>query len=665
MYEQIRSIMGENSPDLSNNQSDLFTIQAHAPGVEGRLPLTDDLLRNAPSGDLFGMSQNVGMGWKPGELNGKQYLILSTQGGIRNEDGSPTALGYHTGHWEVGLLMKAAADELSSRGGIPFAGYVSDPCDGRSQGTTGMFDSLPYRNDAAMVFRRLIRSLPTRKGVLGVATCDKGLPAMMLALAGMPQLPGVIVPGGVTLPPTDGEDAGKIQTIGARYSSGELSLEMASELGCRACATPGGGCQFLGTAATAQVVAEALGMTVPHAALAPSGQPIWLEMARQSSRALIQMETQGLRMADIITDASIRNAMVVHAAFGGSTNLLLHIPAIAHAAGLTLPNVQDWIQVNKHVPRLVSALPNGPIFYPTIRVFQAGGVPEVMLHLRRLGLLDESVKTVTGTSLSHVLDWWESSERRHVMRKQLQEVDGIDPDSVIMSAEHSQRLGISSTVTFPTGNIAPEGSVIKSTSIDPDVLDEQGVYRHRGVAKVFTTEREAIRAIKTGGIVAGDIIVLLGRGPSGTGMEETYQLTSALKHLSFGKHVSLITDARFSGVSTGACIGHVGPEALAGGPIGKLRNGDLIDIVVDRNTLDGSVNFVGAEGIEVSPEKGALILAQRPFHPDMRPDQALPDDTRLWAALQSVSGGTWRGNIYDVDRIITALEAGKKALGWN
>ncbi|MGF6355037.1 putative YjhG/YagF family dehydratase [Paenibacillus sp. 4624] len=686
MYEQIRSIMGEHSPDPSNkaskpgeetvdsggkgsdrsqNQSDLFTIQAHAPGVEGRLPLTDDLLRNAPSGDLFGMSQNVGMGWKPGELNGKQYLILSTQGGIRNEDGSPTALGYHTGHWEVGLLMKAAADELSSRGGIPFAGYVSDPCDGRSQGTTGMFDSLPYRNDAAMVFRRLIRSLPTRKGVLGVATCDKGLPAMMLALAGMPKLPGVIVPGGVTLPPTDGEDAGKIQTIGARYSSGELSLEMASELGCRACATPGGGCQFLGTAATAQVVAEAMGMTVPHAALAPSGQPIWLEMARQSSRALIQMETQGMRMADIITDASIRNAMVVHAAFGGSTNLLLHIPAIAHAAGLTLPNVQDWIQVNKHVPRLVSALPNGPIFYPTIRVFQAGGVPEVMLHLRRLGLLDETVKTVTGTSLSHVLDWWESSERRHVMRKQLQEVDGIDPDSVIMSAEHSQRLGISSTVTFPTGNIAPEGSVIKSTSIDPDVLDEQGVYRHKGMAKVFTTEREAIRAIKTGGILAGDIIVLLGRGPSGTGMEETYQLTSALKHLSFGKHVSLITDARFSGVSTGACIGHVGPEALAGGPIGKLRNGDLIDIVVDRNTLEGSVNFVGAEGIEVSPEEGALILAQRPFHPDMRPDQALPDDTRLWAALQSVSGGTWRGNVYDVDRIITALEAGKKALGWN
>ncbi|WP_285852668.1 YjhG/YagF family D-xylonate dehydratase [Paenibacillus lactis] len=658
MHEQIMSIMGE-------KDSSCFDIMAYAPGAAGRLPLTDDLLRNAPSGDLFGMSQNVGMGWKPGELNGKQFLILSTQGGIRNEDGSPAALGYHTGHWEVGLLMKAAAEEISGRGGIPFAGYVSDPCDGRSQGTTGMFDSLPYRNDAAMVFRRLIRSLPTRKGVIGVATCDKGLPAMMLAIAGMPQLPGVIVPGGVTLPPVDGEDAGKIQTIGARYVSGELSLEAAAELGCRACATPGGGCQFLGTAATAQVVAEAMGMTVPHAALAPSGQPIWIEMARQSSRALMVMESKGLRMADIVTDAAIRNAMAVHAAFGGSTNLLLHIPAIAHAADLTVPAVQDWIQVNKHVPRLVSALPNGPIFHPTIRVFQAGGVPEVMLHLRQLGILDESVLTVTGTTLGEVLDWWESSERRHLLRKQLKEKDGVDPDSVIMSAEYSRRLGITSTVTFPTGNIAPEGSVIKSTSIDPSVLDDHGVYRHRGRAKVFTTEREAIRAIKTGGVLAGDVVILLGRGPSGTGMEETYQLTSALKHLSFGKYVSLITDARFSGVSTGACIGHVGPEALAGGPIGKLRNGDLIDIVVDRNTLEGSINFVGEGEVEVSPEEGALILAQRPFHPDMRPDEALPDDTRLWAALQSVSGGTWRGNVYDVERIITALEAGKKVLGWH
>ncbi len=655
MSEQLSYIMGKENEQL-------YQVQFHAPGPSGSLPLTPEMLLNAPSGDLFGLSQNVGMGWKASELLGKQILILSTQGGIRGEDGQPIALGYHTGHWEVGLLMKAAAEEITRRGGVPFAGYVSDPCDGRSQGTTGMFDSLPYRNDAAIVYRRLIRSLPTRKGVIGVATCDKGLPATMLALASMHDLPCIIVPGGVTLPPTNGEDAAKIQSIGARYAQNELSLEDAADLGCRACATPGGGCQFLGTAATSQVVAEALGMSLPHSALAPSGQPIWEEMARQSARAVISMEAKGVKMRDILTDAAIENAMMVHAAFGGSTNLLLHIPAIAHAARLRIPNVQDWNKVNKEVPRLVSVLPNGPVPHPTVRAFMAGGVPEVMLHLRKIGLLDQSVITVTGEKLETVLDWWEQSERRDAIKKQLKASEGVDPDEVIMSPLQAKARGLTSTVTFPTGNIAPEGSVIKSTAIDPSVVDDDGVYRHTGIAKVFTSEKSAIYAIKKGEIVAGDIMVVIGRGPSGSGMEETYQLTSALKHLPFGKYVSLITDARFSGVSTGACIGHVGPEALAGGPISKLKTGDKLQIIIDRNNLEGSIEFIGEGDKIYSPEEGATILAIREEHKDLRPDPDLPDDTRLWAALQAVSGGTWRGNIYDVDQIIKVLEAGKKVL---
>ncbi len=225
-----------------------YDVHTTAPGPAGALPLTEAMLLERPSGDLFGLTQNAGMGWNPAELDRRQFLILSTQGGLRASDGRPIALGYHTGHWEIGLLVEAAAREFKALGAIPFAGFVSDPCDGRTQGTPGMFDSLPYRNDAATVFRRLIRSLPTRAGVLGVATCDKGLPAMMMALAGMRDLPGVLVPGGVTLPPTNGEDAGKIQTIGARFAHGAISLAEAAELGCRACATPGGGCQFLGTA---------------------------------------------------------------------------------------------------------------------------------------------------------------------------------------------------------------------------------------------------------------------------------------------------------------------------------------------------------------------------------------------------------------------------------
>jgi xylonate dehydratase len=639
-----------------------YAVKTKAPGPAGALPLSDEMLREWPSGDLFGLSQSVGMGWSPGEVTRDAYLILSTQGGLRAADGSPIALGYHTGHWEVGLLVQAAAEELRALGMVPFAGMVSDPCDGRTQGTTGMMDSLPYRNDAAIVFRRLIRSLPVRKGVLGVATCDKGVPAMMLALAGMKHLPGVLVPGGVSLPPIEGEDAGKVQSIGARYSHGELALLEAAELGCRACASPGGGCQFLGTAATSQVVAEALGMALPHAALAPSGQPIWLDSARRSARALVALAKRGLTTADILTKAAIHNAMAVHAAFGGSTNLLLHVPAIAFTAGLARPTVDEWHSVNLKVPRLVSVLPNGPHYHPTVRAYLAGGVPEVMLHLRALGLLDERALTATGEPLARVLDWWPQSERRKRLRDRLVEQDGVDPDDVIMSPARAREQGLTSTVTFPRGNLAPEGSVIKSTAIDPSVVDKDNVYRKLGPARVFTRERSAIAAIKGQGTTPlrpGDVLVLAGRGPMGAGMEEIYQITSALKHLSFGKSIAVLTDARFSGVSTGACIGHIGPEALAGGPIGRVRDGDLIRIVVDRVNLEGSVDLVGADGVEFGPEEGARVLASRDPHPSLSADPDLPDDTRLWAALQALGGGTWGGCVYDTDAILAALEAGR------
>ena len=650
---------------LDSQEPGIYDLQTNASGPEGSLPLAEEMLLNWPSGDIFAMTQNAGMGWAPTELNRKQFLLLSTQGGIRAPDGSPIALGYHTGHWEIGLLMQEAAHEFKALGSIPFAGYCSDPCDGRTQGTVGMMDSLAYRNDAAQVLRRLVRSLPTRKGVVGVATCDKGLPAMMQALAGTPNLPCVLIPGGVTLPPTEGEDAGKIQTIGARFAHGEISLQDAADLGCKACASPGGGCQFLGTAATSQVVAEALGMTLPHSALAPSGQEIWLDMAKRSARALVNLESKGITMQEILTPEAIRNGMVLHAAFGGSTNLLLHIPATAHAAGLDRPIIEDWIEINREVPRLVDVLPNGPVGHPTVQAFLAGGVPEVMLQLRELGVLNEEVMTATGETIGTNLDWWETSERRRRLRDLLLEKDGVHPDDVIMSPSVAKARGLTSTVTFPRGNLAPEGSVIKSTAIDPSVVDRDGVYRMTGPARVFVREQDAIRAIKShdeNRIRPGDVMVLCCRGPMGTGMEEVYQITAALKHLSFGKEVSLITDARFSGVSTGACIGHVGPEALAGGPIGKVLDGDLIQIVVDCNRLEGSVDLVGYGQDIFGPDAGAKVLAERSPRSDLAADEMLPDDTRLWAALQSVGGGTWGGCVYDVDTIIEMLEAGRATL---
>ena len=640
-------------------RDDVYALTTTAAGPQGSLPLTAEMLRHAPSGDLFGWSQNVGMGLDPRLLGRPEYLILSTHGGLRADDGSPIALGFHSGHWEVGLLVKAAAEELRKRKGIPFCGAVTDPCDGRTQGTPGMYDSLPFRNDAAMVLRRLMRSLPTRAGVLGIATCDKGLPAMMMALASQHDLPTVLIPGGVMLAGDAGtEDTGKVQTIGARFANNEITLEEAAAAGCHACASPGGGCQFLGTAATSQVVAEALGMTLPHAALSPSGQPIWLDMARRSAAALVNLRSQKIHTRHILTSAAFENALAVFAAFGGSTNLLLHTPAVAFHAGVPRPTIEDWTRINRAVPRIVDALPNGPVGHPTIRVFLAGGVPEVMLHLRELGVLRLDAVTATGENLGRVLEWWQSSDRRKRLRDLLSTRDRIDPDTVIFTPTAARACGLTSTVTFPRGNLCPEGAVIKSTAIDPSVVDADGVYRKTGPAKVFTTEKAAIAALKGEGpkpVVPGDVLVLCCRGPLGAGMEETYQVTSALKHLSWGKQVAVLTDARFSGVSTGACIGHVSPEALAGGPVGKLLDGDLIRISVDRINLVGTVDLVGdASGLR-DEAWGTAELARRRPRPDLQADPQLPADTRLWAVLQHASGGVWGGCVYDAEMIAERL----------
>ena len=644
---------------LECDQGVLRATLTHAPGPVGSLPLTAEMLLSSPSGNLFGLTQNAGMGWDPARLLDPEFLILSTHGGLRAEDGTPIALGFHSGHWEVGLLVAEAARELRALRCVPFAGACTDPCDGRTQGTSGMLDSLAYRNDAAMVLRRLMRSLPTRRGVMGIATCDKGLPAMMMALASGGSMPGILVPGGVTLLPDHGEDAGKVQTIGARFAQSQITLEYAAEVGCRACASPGGGCQFLGTAATSQVVGEALGLSLPHTALAPSGQPIWLDAAKRSARALRQMAADAVGTRDVLTDAAVRNAMVVHAAFGGSTNLLLHVPAIAHAAGLRRPSAADWAAVNRAVPRLVDALPNGPRGFATVQVFLAGGVPEGMLHLRAAGLLDTSVKTVSGLTLGENLDWWQQSERRTVLRARLAELDGVDADEVIFSPERARANGLTATVCFPHGNLAPEGSVIKSTAIDASLIDKENSYRHTGPARVFVTEAAAIAAIKQGAIGAGDVLVLVCGGPAGAGMQEIYQITAALKNLPYCKHVAVLTDARFSGVSTGACVGHISPEAMANGPIGRVIDGDTIAIGIDRNTLTGSIDLVGEGDERFDAEEGARRLALRAPRADLAAHPDLPEDTRLWAALTAASGGVWGGCVYDTEAIVRQLERGK------
>jgi putative YjhG/YagF family dehydratase len=593
------------------------------------------------SGELFGWTQNVAMGIDPVRLVDREFLILSTLGGRRGPNGEPLALGYHTGHWELGMLVDAAAETFSQLKATPYAAYVSDPCDGRSNGTAGMLDSLAYRNDAAVVMRRLIRSLPTRAGVLGVGTCDKGLPALMMALAGIPELPSVVVPGGVMLLTHGAENTAEVQTLAVRFARGEISLDYAAVMGCVACGSAGGGCQFMGTAATNQAVAEALGLTLPHSALHPSGTELWADMARRSARALVRLARENRTTGDLLSDDAIDNAMAVHAAMGGSTNLYLHLPAIAHAAGLSRPSAQTWAEVNRVVPRLVDALPNGPKNYATIQVFLAGGVPEVMLRLAQLGHLKTDVATASGQSLADNLEWWETSTRRARLRNRLFDVEGIDPDDVIRPLDRP----LPGTVAILGGNLAPEGALVKSTAIQPDLIDSDGRYVKTGSARVFTSEASAIEAIKRRAISPGEVLVLIGVGPS-FGMPETYQVTSALKHIDQGGLIPLVTDGRFSGVSTGPCIGHVTPEAVAGGPLGRLQDGDQVRINIDTLGLSGSV----------TTSLNDRVLKARPVHSGLgeRSDD-LPDDTRLWAALQAQSGGSWGGCVYDTDAIVAAL----------
>jgi putative YjhG/YagF family dehydratase len=379
-------------------------------------------------------------------------------------------------------------------------------------------------------------------------------------------------------------------------------------------------------------------------------------MARRSALAVMAMEAKSLTLASILSEDSLHNAMVAHAAVGGSTNLVLHVPAIAHAAGLRRPTVADWARINALVPRLVDVLPNGPTHYATVQVFLAGGVPELMLHLRDLGLLKLDALTVTGQSLGENLAWWEKSERRTRLREKLRELDGVDPDRVILAPARARAAGMTSTVSFLAGNLAPEGALVKSTAIDPTLLDADGVFFHEGPARVFGSENAAIATIKSRGADAlrqGEIVVLAGFGPS-SGMPETYQITSALKYLPKAKGVVLLTDGRFSGVSTGPCIGHMSPEAWAGGPLGKLRDGDRLRVRIDTRKLEGSVDFIG-DHADVTA--AAAELTARARSEKLTPNPDLPADTELWAALQSVSGGSWGGCVYDTARIKEILNA--------
>jgi dihydroxyacid dehydratase/phosphogluconate dehydratase len=381
----------------------------------------------------------------------------------------------------------------------------------------------------------------------------------------------------------------------------------------------------------------------------------------------VRLHGLGISIDRILTQRALENAMLVHAAFGGSTNFAAAHPGDRAAGGSDAAD-GGRLEPDQPVDAAASSTrcPNGPRGHPTVQVFMAGGVPEVMLHLRDMGLLNGDVLTATGETLDRTLDWWRDSDRRRDARARLASGASVMPDDVIKDPDSARRAGFTSTVVFPLGNLAPEGSVLKATAIDASVVDDDQVYRHTGPARVFADEREAIAAVKGGTarpITPGDVIVLIGNGPSGTGMQETAQITTALKYLPWGKQVALLTDGRFSGFSSGACIGHIGPEALQGGPISRVQDDDVIEIVVDRGDAPARIDQHDRRSGRAAVARGvcrAARVAPR-YTPALRSHEKLPNDTRLWAALQRASGGTWGGCVYDVDRIIALLDAGMRA----
>ncbi len=617
---------------------------------------------DGPSGDQFGLQQNAGMIGDNQRLNpvAPNVHVVSTHGGFIGSNGERLAVSAHTGSAELHRLIAGACDQLVTDGFLPIASYCSDNCDGRTQGTLGGFDSLPSRNDAYRAMIGQCRSLPQRRGVLGVATCDKGLPAtmMMLAAAGKQlNLPGIVVLGGVALPPSidesnravweaagvSPEDAGKSQSLGSRIALGQVTVDQASLIGCAACATVGGGCQFFGTAATAQVIAEALGMALPHTALAPSGQAIWADSGRRAAEALKAMIEAGISMQDILTQDAVHNAMVIHAMSGGSTNLLLHVPAVCRKAGLEIPTVEQWNNVNRDVPRILSVLPNGPRNHVTVRAFLAGGVPEMMLHARALGLLKLDAMTVSGARLGDVLEEWEKSDRREYVRETLREQDGVDPDEVIMAPQKAKSMGLEATVIIHRGNLAPEGALVKSSVMDPELFDANGVFKTVRNARVFTGIQACMQAIRSGTIDQNDAIILIGLGPM-VGMPEIANVTNALKDIPGLEHVVVITDARFSGHNKGASFGHVTPEALKGGPIGKVLDGDKIQVYVNRPDLEASIDLVIHHDGEWSVERGSQALQGRQSRKDLMIDPRCPEEVIQFGLS---TGSAWEGCVAD------------------
>ena len=660
--------------ELFNSKKD-FQLFSKAKSIKPNdLPEIGKDLTTGPSGGTFEISQLLSMGAKvPGILQRMEQEIafISTFAGLRDTDtGELVAQGAHSGHDRLDIQMRAAVDMVEELGGQSRVAYSSGGCDGVWQGRPEMHYSLASRNT---MYRNMLMQLgvyPNRKAVVALASCDKEGPAATAAVAHLRQLNevykknliGLVIPGGSMLPSEDNDvwDTGKVQTVNSQVEFDHMTREQAAEQLCKACTTTGGGCQFFGTAASQQVITEALGLIVPHGACVPSSTAPWKQVAKDSAKFVMRLVKNGVSMKDILTQGSIDNAVTMMAASGASTNMFMHVAFIARAAGLRPPSLDQYKKAYAEIPRILRVLPNGPKpegyherydkGFPTAMFWAAGGVPEVMLKLRDTGLLKLDTMTVSGASLGEVITHWEKSERRKFYRELLLETAQVHPDDVILSLDN----GVPSAMTFPHGNLCDK-SVCKSSSINPDLMSN-GVYNQIKTARVFSNEVDLRSAILNKKINPDDIICFVGRGFLGSGLEEVYEFTAEIANIPELRSVAIFTDARFSGVTTGACIGHATPEGLAGGPCGKLLDGDQIHIYINSHTGEATVNLVGDKSSgKRNADFGNQLLSQREVRPDLSASD-LPEVVKTEALLAQLGGEDWLTGYYpDPKAIINAV----------
>ena len=528
----------------------------------------------------------IGTGWKKEDLEKPQVMIESTFGDS------------HPGSGHLNILVDEVRKGVAEAGGYGARYFCTDICDGESQGTDGINYSLASREMIANMIEIHANATPFDAGVY-LSSCDKGLPGNLMGLARV-DIPAIVVPGGTM---NAGPELLTLEQLGmysAKYERGEIDKEKLDWAKCNACPSCGA-CSFIGTASTMQIMAEALGLALPGSALMPATSPDLLEYAREAGKQAVRLAgSENMKPSDIVTYESFENAILVHAAISGSTNCLLHIPALAHEFGIEITG-DTFDRLHRNARYLLDVRPAGK--WPAECFYYAGGVPAIMEEIKEHLHLD--VMTVTGRTLGENLDELKNNGFYEKCEKWLHEFNkryGIELTRQDIIHPYDKAIGTDGSIAILRGNLAPEGAVIKHTACPKEMF--KSILR----ARPFDSEEECLDAVLKHKVQKGDAVFIRYEGPKGSGMPEMFYTSEAISSdKELGKSIALITDGRFSGASTGPVIGHCSPEAVDGGPIALVEEGDLIEIDV----MERKLNIVGINGERMSMEEIDKVLKER------------------------------------------------------